>query len=62
MNRRIHLSDPLPNSYLCLFSPLDEPILAEPGTGLHAELAGLGSAKTARSAPRFSHYEAAGSW
>ncbi len=45
MNRRIHLSDPLPNSRLCLFSPLGEPVLAEPGAGLRAELARLASAK-----------------
>jgi len=54
MNMGIHLSDPLPNSRLCLFSPLGEPVLAEPGAGLRAELARLGSAKTVRSAARIS--------
>ena len=39
MNMCIHLSDPLPNSRLCLFSPVQEPVLAEPGTGPRAELA-----------------------
>ena len=48
MNMRIHLSDPLPNSRLCLFSPLGEPVLAEPGAGQRAELASLASGKTAR--------------
>jgi len=45
MNMRIHLSDPLPNSRLCPFSPLSKPILAEPGAGLRAGLARPGSAK-----------------
>jgi hypothetical protein len=45
MNMLIHLPDPPPNSRLCPFSPLGEPVLAEPGAGLRAGLARPGSAK-----------------